>query len=207
LKGGEAAVEAQAIASDEVTGAASAPIVWPKAELPARKPERSFPVQARALAKAATRPGEGGPMMGRFTRTFNYSGPSGTIVHVETGARAGRSVYMDSPVVFAELPQAVVGADWVQASSLEAGYHAVDLMQLSVVDGARVWIAHDDTVPRPGWLLEKFKPTGAKVAIAGRTMSVFERSAVEEDTLTLGANAEAPLPEGALMYVVFVKSG
>jgi hypothetical protein len=56
-------------------------------------------------------------------------------------------------------------------------------------------------------LLEKFKPTGAKVAIAGRTMSVFERSAVEEDTLTLGANAEAPLPEGALMYVVFVKSG
>jgi beta-galactosidase len=95
----------------------------------------------------------------------------------------------------------------VQASSLEAGYHAVDLMQLSVVDGARVWIAHDDAVPRPGWLLEKFKPTGAKVVIAGRTMSLFERSSAGEDTLTLGANAEAPLPEGALMYVVFVKSG
>ena len=144
-------------------------------------------------------------MLGRFTRGFNYSGPSGTIVHVETGARAGRPAYVDAPVLFSSLPGELEGADWVQAANQEATYHAVDLLQLSVLNGATVFVAHDDAIERPAWLREKFRPTELKLRLADRILSIFSRKVIGNEALTLGANAETPLPTGSLMYVVFVK--
>ena len=97
-------------------------------------------------------------MVGRFTKSFNYSGPSSYLVHVETQARNGKNAYVDIDAPFAGLPADLEGADWVQASSRESLYNAVDLMEVSVVAGATVWIAHDDRLVRPAMVVVSKKP-------------------------------------------------
>jgi beta-galactosidase len=143
-------------------------------------------------------------MVGRFTRAFSYSGPSSSIVHVESQARDGKNAYVDADSPFAGLPVELVGADWVQAASRENLYNAVDLMEVSVVAGAVVSVAHDDRVPRPLWLTAQFQPTPVRLTVAGQPMTVFQRRAARDESLTLGANAERQAAP-ANMYVVFIQ--
>jgi hypothetical protein len=65
-------------------------------------------------------------------------------------------------------------------------------------------VAHDNRLPRPGWLGAQFKPTGLVLTIGGKPMQVFRHVAVGEESLTLGANAESGGIEDCNMYVVFV---
>jgi beta-galactosidase len=180
----------------------------PPATLPAASPSgaRVFPVTGAALAGGGTGPGAAANargMVGRFTKAFNYSGPSSYLVHVETQARNGKNVYVDIDGPFAALPAELDGADWVQAANRENLYNAVDLMEVSVVAGATVSIAHDDRLPRPAWLTRQFQPTALTLTMGGRAMTVFSRRVERDESLTLGANTEAQAP-AANMYVVFV---
>jgi beta-galactosidase len=142
-------------------------------------------------------------MVGRFTKAFNYSGPSSYIVHVESQARDGKNPYVDADAQFAGLPAGLAGADWVQAASRESQYQAVDLMELRVAAGSVVTLAHDDRLSRPGWLLRLFQPSQGAIVVAGQRMTLFTRSVTEEESLTLGANDEAAGP-AANMYIVFI---
>ena len=206
LRAGEASVDSRAFAVND--GAAAIAPAWPKARLPKVAPVRAFEVSS-TVSKPVGERGKELPMVGRFTKTFNYSGPTGTIVHVETGARDGKRIYVDVPAAFAALPAPLVGADWVQTANLESRFHAVDLMQLSIVAGSTVFIAHDDGLPRPPWLTDKFRSTEHRLEIAGRKMTVFQYRAAAEEALTLGANSEmspTSTPESdAAMYIVFVQ--
>jgi beta-galactosidase len=92
----------------------------------------------------------------------------------------------------------------VQAASRENLYNAVDLMEVSVVAGAVVSVAHDDRVPRPLWLTAQFQPTPVRLTVAGQPMTVFQRRAARDESLTLGANAERQAAP-ANMYVVFIQ--
>jgi beta-galactosidase len=143
-------------------------------------------------------------MAGRFTKAFNYSGPSSYIVHVESQARNGKNAYVDIDAPFVGLPAELEGADWVQASSRESLYNAVDLMEVSVVAGATVSIAHDDRLPRPAWLTRQFQPTTVKLSVSGQPMTIFQRLAARDESLTLGANVEVQAPS-ANMYLVFIQ--
>jgi beta-galactosidase len=144
-------------------------------------------------------------MVGRFTKAFNYSGPSSYLVHVETLARNGKNAYVDIDAPFVGLPVGLEGADWVQASSRESLYNAVDLMEVSVVAGATVSIAHDDRLARPAWLTNRFQPTAIKVTVGGQPMTVFQRRVDRDESLTLGANTETQAA-AANMYVVFIQN-
>jgi beta-galactosidase len=161
---------------------------------------RVFPPAGTGASAAA---GTARGMVGRFTRAFNYSGPSSYLVHVEALARNGKNAYVDIDTAFAALPAELDGADWVQAASRERLYNAVDLMELSVVAGATVSVAHDDRLPRPAWLTRQFQPTALKLTVAGQPMTVFTRRVARDESLTLGANTETQAST-ANMYIVFV---
>ena len=109
----------------------------PPVTLPAAAPV-AHDRRGRAPAAAGARRPRREGMVGRFTKAFNYSGPSSSIVHVESQARNGKNAYVDVDAPFAGLPAELEGADWVQASNRESLYNAVDLMEVSVVAGATV---------------------------------------------------------------------
>lgn len=169
--------------------------------LPAQ-PVRQRQPEVSAVTAPARPPGQ----VGRFTKSFNYSGPSATIVHVEADARAGRNAYVDVDSPFGNLPASLQGADWVQAASRDSLYHAVDLMELAVATAAVVTIAHDDRLQRPPWLTRDYQPTGEKLSVNGATLSLFARHVSSDGSVTLGPNTEQSGRETAAMYLVFVKA-
>ncbi|MDI1248612.1 MAG: DUF4982 domain-containing protein [Lacunisphaera sp.] len=163
-------------------------------------PVRTVTITAATNAKAA-----GPAMLGKFIQTLNYTAPNASIVHVEINAADGKNAYVNIDSPFTALPAALRGADWVQADNRDALYSAVDLMELAVAGNTTVWIAHDNRLPRPAWLVKQFQPTKLSITVAGQKMDLFRREAsAPGESLTLGANTEnTSLTEGN-MYLVFV---
>jgi beta-galactosidase len=143
---------------------------------------------------------------GRFTPAFSYSGPSAKLAHVERDAANGKSAYFDDKVAFTDLPQQLIGADWVQASNRESLYSAVDLMQMTVTGGATVYIAHDERLPVPAWLSRQYEATSTQIMLNGASMKLFSRKFDHDQSLTLGSNTEESGATAGNMFVVFVKA-
>ena len=140
---------------------------------------------------------------GRFVKSFSYSGPT-TSLHVEQDAQNGKKIYSDSDLRFSKLPAELKGGDYVQASTADKLYSAVDLMEIAVKAGTVISVAYDDRLPRPSWLTSQFKPTELSLTIDGKPMKVFQRLANGEESLTLGANAENADAKACNMYIVFI---
>jgi beta-galactosidase len=168
--------------------------------LPAKPPERLVGALAAPVRDLKPTPAT----VNRFIRSFNYSGPSAYLVHVESRAANGKNAYVDADSPFAGLPADLVDADWVQAASRDSLYNAVDLMELAVAAGSVVSVAHDDRVPRPGWLTRQFTPTATRITVSGQLMTVFQRRVERDESLTLGANVESGTVTAANMFIVFV---
>jgi beta-galactosidase len=140
---------------------------------------------------------------GRYIVSFSYSGPSG-VVHVEQNAADGKNIFVDRDLPFVDLPPELIGADWIQGANGDSTYAAVDLMQIAVKAGTVMSVAHDDRLPLPLWLSQKFKPTNARLTVNGQTMTIFQHRAKSDESLTLGSNTDDPSVKTAMAYVVFV---
>jgi beta-galactosidase len=116
-------------------------------------------------------------------------------------------VYADCEHRFDRLPVALRGGDFVQAADADREYSAMDLMEVTVKNGAVVFLAHDDRLPRPEWLQRQFKPTAMKLRVDRSPMTVFEHHAAGDENLTLGANSDGAKARSSKMYVVFVTGG
>lgn len=178
--------------------------------LPAKKlsekPDWSALVTPRPpLVKAAAAAEK---MSGRHTKTYSYSGPASAIVHLEIDARPGKNAYVDidSPLP-ADLPAALVSADWIQTANGDALYSAVDFIEISVPANTTITVAHDDRLQRPGWLTSQFTQTPQKITILGHPMTLFTRSTKTGESVTMGDNVETKnnLPDQPNMYLVFVR--
>jgi beta-galactosidase len=141
----------------------------------------------------------------QFIRRFSYSGPA-TSVRVAEQARDGKMIYVDRDYRFDGLPAALRGSDYIQAANADKQYVAVDLMEVAVRSKAAVFLAHDDRLPRPAWLLRQFKPTDLRVVVQGSDMTVYQYQAAENESLTLGPNSDTGATRACNMYVVFVNA-
>jgi beta-galactosidase len=142
---------------------------------------------------------------GRYIVSFSYSGPT-TIVHVEQNVADGRNIFVDRDQSFTGLPSELVGADWVQGADNDSTYSAVDLMQLAVKSGTLVAVAHDDRLPSPEWLTRQFQRTEKNLNVDGQTMTIFQRHAAADESITLGSNTDDPSIKQATAYIVFASS-
>jgi beta-galactosidase len=142
---------------------------------------------------------------GRCVKTFSYSGPTGTVC-VQQDAREGAKIYTDRDLTFSILPELLKGSDWIQTANADKLYSAVDLIEMAPGEDSIVYVAHDDRLPRPAWLQRLFTPTDTSLAIAGKTMKLFERHVRGGESLTLGSNTEDRRLKSCNMYIVFVKA-
>jgi beta-galactosidase len=195
-----ASLQDAAISLSSVAFHGEAP-AFPRFTLPS-SPERQ-PVEIASDSGAALllRPDH----VGRYTKALQYSAPYAAIAHVETNLQNGRNAFVDIDSPLADLPAILQGADWVQAANRDASYHAVDFMELTVTAGSTVYIAHDDRLPRPAWLVKDYYPTHGELVVLGRNMMLFAREVPAEAGLTLGPNSDSGTHEDANMYIVFVK--
>ncbi len=169
----------------------------PVVTLPAQRP---VPVQDSEWMQNGSQDTENG----KFVTAFSYSGPT-TSVHVEQDAEDGKKILSDRDISFAALPPEIKGADYVQGAEADARYNAVDLMEIAVKTGSKVFVAHDDRLARPDWLTHQFQPTSDSIVVDGHTMKVFRHVAANDESLTLGTNTEnANAPADTVMYLVFV---
>jgi beta-galactosidase len=174
----------------------------PQVKLPASAPAHVAFSSSAPVAKSAT---AGPAMLGKFIKTFNYTGPNGNIVHVEVGARDGRNIYVDRDYTFTGLPAALLGADWLQIPDDDQRYSAVDLIELAVAAGSVVTIAHDERAPAPAWLTKQFEPAAETIAINGKPMKLFTHRAAQDESLTFGSNTDGA-PVRANQYVALVNA-
>ena len=175
----------------------------PVAALPAAHPDWSHLAVATPAMTVTTAPANAA-MAGQFTEAFSYTGPT-ELVHVEVGAAVGKNIYCDRDYSFQDLPNELLGADWVQAADADRLYSAADLMQIVVKAGTTVYVAHDDRLTLPDWLQRQFRATKLSLAVGGQTMKIFKRKPQSEESLTLGSNTDGSPVQPGNMYVVFLK--
>ncbi len=148
-----------------------------------------------------------GKMLGRFTKTFSYSGPGAAIVELANDAQPGRNAYADKSSPFStDLPASLKSADWIQTANADALYSAVDFVEIVVPAGVTIMVAHDDRLSRPSWLTSQFEATPQKIIILGQPMTLFARTAKSNENVTMGDNVEIK-SEAAVqpnMYLVFI---
>jgi beta-galactosidase len=185
-------------------GLSTTPPIFPTVALPKTAPTRSFDATFAAVAKKPA-PTKAAALLGKFIKTFNYTGPSAAIVHVESGAQNGKKIYVDRDATFTELPASLVGADWVQIAGDDQRYSAVDLIELAVTGGTVVSIAHDERAPLPAWLTKQFKATTASLSVSGTPLKILQRTMAYDGSLTFGSNTEGA-PVDAHHYIVFVSA-
>ncbi len=176
----------------------------PSMHLPAQQPKRTLEIQDKGRAMIGEASGKVAAAVGHFTRGCSYSGPNSSIVHIRQNLSNGMSAYVDLEAPFTSLPDYLHGADWLQAAQRDALYSAVDLVEISVLAGSTVVVAHDDRLPRPEWLRRQFKASAVSLTILGQTMTLFVHRAAKEESLTLGANTEDTKIKAGNMYLLFV---
>jgi beta-galactosidase len=200
LKPAGISIESKAIAMEN--GSFAELPTLPGVPLPKEPPAWNFAASASSTPASSR---QTNAMVGHFTKAFSYSGPT-AIVHLERNAQDGKKIYVDRDFPFTGLPPELRGADYVQAADKDSLYNAMDLMEIAVVAGSIISIAHDDRLVRPAWLTRQFKPTDLKLTVHGQTMRVFQHRAESDESLTLGANADEANASEANMYVVFVSA-
>jgi beta-galactosidase len=193
-------IESRGVAADG--GVSTAMPTMPNVSVAATRPSHPG-LSAETSRPGAKRSTSRPPMVGRFIKTMEYSGPGRSIVHVETNAANGRNVYVDRDYRFTDLPASLVGADWIQVADGDGRYSAVDLVEMALPAGTTVTIAHDPRAPAPGWLTLQFRPAVGAISVNGQRLQLYTRVVDAEQSLTLGSNT-AGEPREANMYLVFV---
>ena len=142
---------------------------------------------------------------GRYATAFAYSGPAPGVRIEGNGVQEGKRIYTDMDAPYTGLPDELKGADAVQTAHADRLYRAVDLIEIAVKAGTVVRLAHDDGLPKPIWLTGQFKRTDLALTVNGRRMTIFERRALRDESLTLGSNHDGR-PRECNMYFLMVSS-
>ncbi|KAA9023907.1 glycoside hydrolase family 2 protein [Niallia endozanthoxylica] len=135
---------------------------------------------------------------------FSYSGIE-EVGGVKGTVNIGDRIFIDREYEFQFLMEPILGSDYIQLANNEKNYKALDLIHFTVTKEADVYIAHDDRLSRPEWLLEDFNETKRKVIVDETLHTVFQQTVQAGTTLTLGGNQDETNETNCNMYVVFVK--
>lgn len=125
------------------------------------------------------------------------------------GLAAGRARYIDRSYIFRDpIPAEVQGLTYIRTANGDknAALGAASFLSFDVNESVVVYVAHDDRVPRPDWLVAGFSDTGLDVRDsdgASTTFSLFS-AAFPAGTITLGSNAAAA-QVSASMYSVIIE--
>jgi beta-galactosidase len=137
-----------------------------------------------------------------FTK-FSYTGDGKAILR--TNMHWGKKIYTDMEENYTVVPQYLRGAEYIRTPNTDSKYWARDLLQFIAGTNMDIYVLHDDTVPRPEFLLQDFKDSGDDITVGKVKMSIFHRKAVAGESIVMAGNSDGDIPEGCRMYTVIAK--
>lgn len=135
---------------------------------------------------------------------FSYSGIE-EVGGIKVNVNIGDQIFRDQEYEFQFLMEPILGSDYMQLANKEKNYKALDLIHFTVTKEADVYVAHDDRLTRPEWLLEDFEQTSRKVIVDDHLHTLYKKFVKAGTTLTLGGNQDETNETNCNMYVVFIK--
>lgn len=200
LKSGVASVEALPVVCEYGVGEARVPLPSP------------FACQKLVLIDEDTSGVGFEQTEGTYIKGFSYSGTRLSLP-VLSNAEDGLVLYVDRDDYIEEIPEFLRGADYIQTSDEERLYDAVDLMDFSVSEAGTLYIAHDDRLPKPGWLKlyqkieEEFvgqMKARSELQLKDARLVLFGRKLEKNESVTLGSNREGGSDDCRMYLVLFV---
>jgi beta-galactosidase len=137
-----------------------------------------------------------------FTK-FSYTGDGKAMLR--TNMHWGKKAYTDMEENYTVVPKYLRGAEYIRTPNSDNRYWARDLLQFIAGTNMDIYVLHDDTVPRPEFLLEDFKDTGDDITVGKVKMSIFYRKAAEGESIVMAGNSDGDAPVESRMYTVVAK--
>jgi beta-galactosidase len=78
-------------------------------------------------------------------------------------------------------------------------------LQFIAGEKMHIYVLHDDTVPRPEFLLRDYKDNGDNIKVEKVVMSVFHRVAEAGESIIMAGNTDGDAPKACRMYTVIGK--
>lgn len=118
---------------------------------------------------------------------------------VQQNLQVGSTIYGDRDAVFKSLPDALIGADWVQTACDSKGYDG-NLAELTLTEESAVIVALDARVsPAPAWIGDWTLTAATVQSDKDVTYNLYAKDC--KGTVMLGTNGQA---SGCVNYAVFV---
>lgn len=134
---------------------------------------------------------------------FSYTGDGKAVLR--TNMHWGKKAYTDLEYNYTHLPRYLNNAEYVRTPNSDNRYWARDQLQFIAGTKMHIYVLHDDTVPRPEFLLQDYKDNGDDVKVGEVIMSVFHRVAEEGESIIMAGNTNGDTPENCRMYTVMAK--
>jgi alpha-L-fucosidase 2 len=121
-------------------------------------------------------------------------------------AYVGQLIYTDRSYNFTDMHDSVAGGEvLIWENGLKSTY-SESLISFTAGSDGVVYVAHDDRLAKPDWLLTGFVSSGYKVTINDTKGTLFFKEYMKDDKVILGANQiQGSETGGSTNYIVFFK--
>ncbi|GAA4957893.1 glycoside hydrolase family 2 protein [Algibacter aquimarinus] len=139
----------------------------------------------------------------KLFKKFSYTGDARAMLR--TNMHWGKKAYTDLEYNYTVLPRYLNESEYVRTPNSDNRYWARDQLQFIAGVKMHIYVLHDDTVPRPEFLLKDYKDNGDNVKVGDVVMSVFHRVAEEGESIIMAGNSDGDAPKNCRMYTVIAK--
>ncbi len=136
-------------------------------------------------------------------KNFSYTG-EGTAL-LKKNLQNGNTIYTDKSLVYTNLPNYLLGAEYVETPDADKIYWARDQLQFLAGETIDVYIAHDDRADLPDFIASAYTKTADKIIINAMPHSIFKREVAKNSEVIMAGNVDNNPSKNTNMYVVFVK--
>lgn len=137
-----------------------------------------------------------------FTK-FSYTGDGKAMLR--TNMHWGKKAYTDLEHNYTVIPKYLNQAEYIRTPNSDNRYWARDQLQFIAGVDMDIYVLHDDTVPRPEFLLANYKDNGDDLKIGDVKMSIFHRLAKAGESIIMAGNSDGDAPKDCRMYTVIAK--
>ena len=136
-------------------------------------------------------------------KKFSYTGDGKAMLR--TNMHWGKKAHTDLEHNYTVIPRYLNGAEYVRTPNSDNRYWARDQLQFIAGVKMHIYVLHDDTVPRPDFLLKDYVDNGDDIKVGNVVMSVFHRVAEAGESIIMAGNSDGDAPSKCRMYTVIGK--
>ncbi len=142
-------------------------------------------------------------LTGKYIKNLS-SGIATNVITLETNPAVGKKIYNDRSYNFTNVPAEIANAEYVVWKNDYKNYTSNPMLTFSLQTDCKVYIAHDDRLIRPDWLVNKYTKTDLSIAVNDTRLTLFEASFKKDDVVSCGVNHTQGNLNTSTQYLVFV---